>query len=224
MLRPTTRALFQHRHWGCLRKCASRHNSVHFFNSSTSKSATTLRCFSILTWKCASRHNGVHFVRHLNFQRCFHAGVFFCILTWNCASHYNGVHFFNSSTSKSAPTLRWRFDLKMCFAPQRLAIVYLASPQMASHPALASLLFDPPGPQNIGKTQGFATFLPFRAPASSFFWLCLFSDPLSYPLLNLPISAFSSVHIVGSLTSKLPSIAYIHCMPIMHHDLTFPLY
>ena len=145
-----------------LRKCASRHNSVHFFNSSTSKSATTLKCFSILTWKCASRHNGVHFVRHLNFQRCSHAGVFFCILTWNCASHYNGVHFFNSSTSKSAPTLRWRFDLKMCFAPQRLAIFYLASPQMASHPALASLLFDPPGPQNIGKKNaGFRDFSTF---------------------------------------------------------------
>ena len=33
------------------------------------------------------------------------------------------------------------------------------------------------------KTQGFATFLPFCAPASSFFWLCLFSDLLSSSLL-----------------------------------------
>ena len=41
--------------------------------------------------------------------------------------------------------------------------------------ALASLLFDPLEPQIIGKTQCFATFLPFRAPASSFFWLFLFS-------------------------------------------------
>ena len=45
--------------------------------------------------------------------------------------------------------------------------------------ALASLLFDPPEPQTIGKTQCFATFLPFRASASSFFWLFLFSDLLS---------------------------------------------
>ena len=37
-------------------KCASRHNGVHFFDISTSKSA-----LHILTWKCASRHNGVHF-------------------------------------------------------------------------------------------------------------------------------------------------------------------
>ena len=40
--------------------------------------------------------------------------------------------------------------------------------------ALASLLFDPPEPQIIGKTQCFATFLPFRASASSFFWSFLF--------------------------------------------------
>ena len=40
--------------------------------------------------------------------------------------------------------------------------------------ALASLLFDPPEPQIIGKTQCFATFLPFRTAASSFFWLFLF--------------------------------------------------
>ena len=63
--------------------------------------------------------------------------------------------------------------------------------------ALASLLFDPPEPQIIGKTQCFATFLSFRASASSFFLLFLFySSPL----------CFSSVHIVGSFTSKLPSI------------------
>ena len=47
-------------------KCASRHNGVHFFDISTSKSGPTLRCFYILTWKCASRHNGVQlFISHL---------------------------------------------------------------------------------------------------------------------------------------------------------------
>ena len=47
-------------------KFASRHNSVHFFDSSTSKSAPELRCLYILTWKRASRHNGVQlFISHL---------------------------------------------------------------------------------------------------------------------------------------------------------------
>ena len=63
--------------------------------------------------------------------------------------------------------------------------------------ALASLLFDPPEPQIIGKTQCFATFLPFRASASSFF------DLFSSDSFHL---CFSTVHIVGSFTSKLPLI------------------
>ena len=80
--------------------------------------------------------------------------------------------------------------------------------------ALASLLFDPPEPQIIGKTQCFATFLPFRASVSSFFWLFLFSSShllsSNLPLLSAsPLLCFSSVHIVGSLTSKLPSIKTI---------------
>ena len=55
----------------------------------------------------------------------------------------------------------------------------LISPDGSPPAALASLLFDPPEPQIIGKTQCVATFLPFRAPASSFLWLFLFSDLLS---------------------------------------------
>ena len=118
------------------------------------------------------------------------------ILTCKCASRHNGVQFFDISTSKSGPHLVCfvHFDLQMCFAPQRRAIFHLSSGQLTPHPpALASLLFDPPGPQIIGKTQCFATFLPFRASASSFFHLFLFSDLLSSTLLfslTLPISAF----------------------------------
>ena len=66
-------------------------------------------------------------------------------------------------------------------------------PDGSAPAALASLLFDPPEPQIIGKTQCLATFLPFRAPASSFFWRFLFSDLLSSTLLfslTLSISAF----------------------------------
>ena len=99
------------------------------------------------------------------------------IFTWKCASRHNGVHFFDIATSKSGPTMVCfvHFDLEMCFAPQRRAIFHHSSRQLAPHPPLlASLLFDPPEPQIIWKTQCFATFLPFRASASSFFLLFLF--------------------------------------------------
>ena len=155
------------------------------------------------------------------------------ILTWKCASRHNGVHFFDIATPKSGPELVCfvHFHFEMFFAPQRRALFRHLNCQKRSAPevfctfwlgnvlrattacnfssltwpdgstpaALASLLFDPREPQNHEKTQWIATFLPFRAPASSFFWSFLLW------LFSL-LTAFSSLHIVGSLTSKLPSI------------------
>ena len=52
-------------------KRASRHNGVHFFNISTSKSAPNPSVFTLLTSKCASRHNGVQFfISHLASWLC----------------------------------------------------------------------------------------------------------------------------------------------------------
>ena len=82
------RALFRHRNFqkwserevfsffNC--KCASRHNGVHFFDISTSKSGPNMVCFvlfcivlCLLTWKCALRHNGVQFfISHLPSGLC----------------------------------------------------------------------------------------------------------------------------------------------------------
>ena len=106
-----------------------------------------------------------------------HWGVLY-IFTSKCASRHNGVRI---STSKSVPRPRCfvPFHLEMCFAPQRRAIFDLSSGPAGSAPAaLASLLFDPPELQIIRKTQCFATFLPFRASASSFFWPFLFYSSL----------------------------------------------
>ena len=47
-------------------KCASRHNGVHFFDISTSKSGPNLVCFVHFDLECASRHNCVQFfISHL---------------------------------------------------------------------------------------------------------------------------------------------------------------
>ena len=88
----------------------------------------------------------------------------------------------------------------------------LISPDGSAPAALANLLFDRPEPKNIGKQSVSRLFcLFFRAPASSFFWLFLFSDLRSSTFLFSDPShlCFSSVHIVGSLTSKL-SLSYRH--------------
>ena len=115
------------------------------------------------------------------------------ILTSKCALQDNDVHFFDISSSKS----------RMC------GVFSILTSKCGSAPAaLASLVFDPPEPQNIGKTQWFWDFSTFSHTwiffllsfSSLIFFLLLFSS------LALPTSAFPSVHIVGSLTSKLSSI------------------
>ena len=68
--------------------------------------------------------------------------------------------------------------------------------------ALASLLFDPPEPQIIGKTQCFATFSVSRRSYLFAHLHLLSSDLFSSDSSHL---CFSTVHIVGSFTSKLRS-------------------
>ena len=104
-------------------KCASRHNGVHFFDISTSKSGPTMVCFVHLTSKCASRHNGVRFF-DISTSKVVRQWCVLYILTSKCASRHNGVHFFDISTSKSGPTMVCfvHFDFEMCLAPQRRAL------------------------------------------------------------------------------------------------------
>ena len=100
----------------------------------------------------------------------------FNILTSKCASRHNGVHFFDIATSKCGPILRFfcTFWLgNVLRATTACNFSSLIWPAGSAPAALASLLFDPE-PQIIGKTQCFATLLPFRASASSFFLLFLF--------------------------------------------------
>ena len=70
------------RSWGVLYiltwKCASRHNGVHFFDISTSRSGPELRCFVHFDFKMCFAPQRRALFRHLNFQKWSEAGVF-CI-------------------------------------------------------------------------------------------------------------------------------------------------
>ena len=98
-------------------------------------------------------------------------------------------------------------------------------PVFGSAPAaLASLLFDPPEPQIIGKTEKHSVsrlsylFAHLHLLSSDSFSSTLLSSNLS--LLSDPFHlCFSSVHIVGSLTSKLPStkLAQTRCSTTEYH-------
>ena len=175
------------------------------------KAARTCGVLYILTSKCALRHNDVHF--------CFWTSQFpkvlwmWCVLyslTWQCASRHNGVHFSNISTSKSAPNpLVFNTFWLGNAPPQRRALFRHHNFQNIWKPAsrhngvqffishLATWLRTP---TNHWKNAMFCDFATFSR--TCIFSLLLFSS------LTLPTSAFPFVHIVGSLTSKLPSINY----------------
>ena len=141
--------------------------------------------------------------RHLNFQKCSEREVFWAFSLANVLCAKTACTFSTSQLPKAFST--WSvFSVFTCKCASRHNGVQFFISHLASAPAaLASLLFDPPEPQIIRKTQRFATLLPFRAPGSSFFWVLLSSSLLFPDSSHL---CFSFVHIVGSLTSKLSSI------------------
>ena len=191
--------------------CASRHNGVHFFDISTSKRVRRLKCFVHVDFEMCFAPQRRALFRHLNFQKCSEAEVLCTFWLRNVLRATMASPFSTSQLPKVVRTRQFlTLDFEMCSAPQQHAIFHpLIWPDGSAPAALASLLFDPPEPQILWKTQWIATFLPFRAPASSFFWLFLFSDLLSSSLLfssllfsslTLPTSAFPSVHIVHICT------------------------
>ena len=162
-------------------KCASRHNAVHFFDIWTSKSGPRPSVFNTFDLEMCFAPQRRALFRHLNFKKWSEAEVFctfwlgnvlrattactfstsqlpkvvrswgaLYILTWKCASRHNGVQFFIAPVASWVRTRRF------------------------SEPT-----FRPSGATIIGKTQCFATFLPFRASVSSVlllfhFWSSLF--------------------------------------------------
>ena len=101
------------------------------------------------------------------------------ILTWKCASRHTACNF---------SSLIWKDG--------------------SAPAALASLLFDPPELQIIGKNSVSRLsylFLHLHLLSSDSFSSTLLSSNLSL-LSASSLLCFSSVYIVGSLTSKLPSI------------------
>ena len=134
-----------------------------------------------------------------------------CILTWKCASRHNGVHFFDISTSKSGPRMVCfvHFDLEMCFAPQRRALFHLHLASWLRTRHFSEPTFRPSGATNHWKKHSVSRlsylFAHLHLLSSDSFSSTLLSSNLSL-LSASALLCSSSVHTVGSLTSKLPSI------------------
>ena len=158
-------------------KCASRHNGMHFFDISTTKSGPNVVCLVHFDFEmCFAPQRCALFPTACTLPKVVRTWCLLCILTSKCASRHNGAHFFISHLASWLRTRRF------------------------SEPT-----FRTSEPQIFGKTQCFATFLPFRAPASSFFWLFLLSDLLSSALLSSTLlsSTLLSSTLLFSLTLSI---------------------
>ena len=88
-------------------RCASRHNGVHFFDISTSKSGLRTACFVHFDLEMCLAPQRRALFRHHNFQKWSEHGVFCTLLTWKCALCHNGVQFFISHLARWLRTRRF---------------------------------------------------------------------------------------------------------------------
>ena len=144
-------------------KCASRHNSVLFFDISTSKSGPRMVCFVHFDFEMCFAPQRRALFRHLNFQKCSEREVFLA---------FSLANVLRATTACTFSSLIW--------------------PEGSAPAALASLLFEP-GAANQWKNtvfRDFPTFLRiciFFLLALSFLWSSLFYSSL---LSDFPIPAF----------------------------------
>ena len=175
-------------------KCASHHNGVHFFEIWISKSGPKLVCFVHFDFKLTfSTSQLPKVVRSWCVYVCFvHFDFKMCFAPERCAlfRHLNFQKW-------SGPGVFCTFWLaNVLRATTACNFSCLIWPAGSAPAALASLLFDPPGPQIIGKTQCFAVsrlsylFAHLRLLSSDSFSSLIFSLLLSLFSLPLPCSAF----------------------------------
>ena len=160
-------------------KRASLHKAAHFFDISTSKSGPKLTCF-------------IHFDLDTRF------------------APQRRALFSTAQLLKSAPKLVCfvHFDFEICLAPQQRAIFISHLPRWLRTRHFSEASFRSPQThkplEKHSESRLSYLFAHLHLLSSHSFSSLLFSL-LGFSSLTLPTSAFPSVHIVGSLASKLPS-------------------
>ena len=170
-------------------KCASRHNGVHFFDIATSKSCPTLTCFVHFDFEMCFAPQRRALFRHLNFQKWSENGVFCTFSLRNVLRATTACTFSTSQLPKVARTWCVLYILTWKCASRHNGVQFFIS-HLASW--LRTRRFSEPTFRPSGALKCFATFLPFRASASSFFLLFfllifLFSLPLPCSAFHLSI-------------------------------------
>ena len=226
---PQRRALFRHlnfQKWSdngvffyiLTWKCASRHNGVHFFDISTSKSGPTMVCFFTFWLGNVLRATTACTFWTSQLPKVARRWGVLHILTWKCASRHNGVHFSTSQLVKMVRRSWWVLYILTSTCASRHNGVQFFISHLASWfrtRRFSEPTFRPSWATNHWKNTVFRDFPTFSRIC--IFFLLTLSLLLFFLLIflfSLPLrcSAFhlSILSEVWSLTSKLPSIIDIH--------------
>ena len=152
-------------------KCASRHNGVHFFDISTSKSGPDLVCFVHFDFEMCFAPQRCALFRHFNFQKWSDTGVFCAFSLRNVLRATTACNFSTSQLPKvvQTPQFLTHFTSKCASRHNGVQLFISHLPRCLRTRRFSERTFQPSRATKPQKTQCFATFLPFRAPASSFF-------------------------------------------------------
>ena len=200
--------------------CFVHFHACTFWTSQLPKVVREWCVLYIFTSKCASRHNGVHFLHfemcfapqrralfgHPNFQKWSENGVFCTFSLRNVLRATPACTFSTSQLPKVARTWCVLYILTWTCASRHNGVQFFIS-HLASWlrtRRFSEPTFRPSGAPNHWKYTVFRDF-PTFSRICIFFLLTLLSSNLSL-LSASSLLCFSSVHIVRSLTSKLPSI------------------
>ena len=187
-------------------KCVSRHNRVHFFDVATSKSAPTLWCFVHFDLDmCFAPQRRVLF-RHLNFQKWSENGVLCTFWLGNVLRATTACTFLTSQLPKVVREWCALYILTSKCASRHNGVQFFIS-HLASW--LASLLRSPKSLEKHSVSRLSYLFAHLHLLSSYSLSSTLLSSNLSL-LSASSLLCFSSVHIVGNLTSKLPSIIHLY--------------
>ena len=171
-------------------KCASRHNGVHFFDIWTSKSAPRPRCFVPFHLEIVLRATTPCTFSSSQLPKLLRTPQFL-------------THFTSSQLPKVVRSwgVLYLFTSKSASRHNGVQLFISHLPRCLRTRRFSEPTFQPSGATKPRKNTVFRDFPTFSRTCIFFLWSFLFW------LFSL-LTAFSSLHIVGSLTSKLPSIIY----------------
>ena len=213
-------------------KCASRHNGVHFFDISTSKSRPTLGCFAHFDFEMCFAPQRRALFRHLSFQKWSEAGVFCTFWLRNVLRATTACTFSTSQLPKVVRHWGVLYILTSKCASRhngvQIFISHLASwlrTRRFSEPT-----FRPSGATNHWKNTVFRDFPTFSRICIFFlltlslliFSLLIFLFSLPLPCSAFHLSILSEVWLLnflrpGLTTAQIPGQTLMPCCPVGYH-------